>query len=164
MNYFNKSAFADNIQPWVRIFLIGFIIGISIHLFYMWLNPAMEWTYLDALKIEGSPGWGIIGTIAAKLARIILLIIICLVIPSILYGIAAGKILILLASAYFGFTFLPFENAYDYWAIINLGIQILSCLWCLSLGTLKIDFIEKAKLAIIPFSVLAALGVYQVFI
>lgn len=168
MNHFIKSIFLTSlakIWPWMRISLIGIIFGIILCGFWIWVNPNMKFIYYDMVTINRSTYWGIIGIVAAKLIMISLITIICLFIPSNKYGIALGKILILLISVYLGIIFvLSIKSASDdYLSVIYLSVQEFSVLWCLSIGTLKTKFIEKTKLAIIPFLLLATVSICQAF-
>lgn len=162
MNYLIKSAFRVSFWSLVGISLIGFIVGISLYVFYIWINPNIEIAHLDMLTIRSI--WGIMGIEVAKFIKIVLIITICLLTPSLLYGVVVSKVLVLSISVYFGFIFLFFINASDYLTVFYLSIQGLSGLWCLSIGTLKISIIEKFKLATIPFLIISAIGICQVFI
>lgn len=158
MNYFK-------IWPWIRISLIGFIIGISLCGFWIWVNPSTVIFSVDMATINSSTYLETAGILATKIIKILLIVIICLFIPSNKFGIAIGKILILLISVYLGFRFVLFfkSSGEDYLTLVYLSVQVFSVLWCLSIGTLKTDFIKKTKLAIMPFLLLAAVSICQTF-
>lgn len=168
MNYFINSillASLSKIRPWIGIFLIGFIIGISICGFSLLLNPNMGIIHFGMKAISYDTFWGTAGMVITELIKILFIAVICLLIPNNKYGIIAGKIMILLISVYLGIIGALFikSASNDYSILIYLVVLVFAALWCLSIGTLKTNLMEKSKLAIMPVSLLLIVSIGHAF-
>lgn len=166
MNY--KTALVNslvNAWPWMRISITGLIIGIFCCGFWIGINPSNKFIYLDTVTIKSNICYTV-GIAVSKVVIISAIIIICLFITSSIYGVVISKIVILLLSIYLGFIFGLFVKSAsnDYLAIFSVIVQEFSILWCLSIGTLKTNFVEKLILAAIPFLVLAVTNIFQCFL
>jgi len=153
MNDLIKSKLVPSparIWPWMRIPVLGFIIGIVIYVLYIA-------TMKNSTLLEG------VGAVTSELIKVLLITALCLVILSIKYGSTLSRVLIFVISVYWGFIFAFFISASDYLTVVYLSIQVFSILWCISIGILRIKFIKKIKLAIIPFAFLALITIFRVF-
>lgn len=105
MNDFIKSQLLPSlirIFSWIKMPLIGFLIGIILYAVFICVNPDMKIFSLDMAILTNGTLAEIIGIVTVNLIKILLITIICLVIPSIKYGIAIGRTLILMISVYLG--------------------------------------------------------------
>lgn len=169
MRYFINSillASLAKIWTWAGIFLLGFITGIILYAFWILLNPGLGIVSFSVGTINNGTFWGIAGIAAAKISKILLIALICLLITSNKYGIAAGKIVILLLSVFLGFVSALFIKSAgnDYLGIAYLVVPVFSILWTLSIGNLKTDFMTKCKLAVMPVSLAGVVSLYRVFL
>lgn len=158
MKYFIRSI--SNIGPWMQVFAIGLIISISYCYIWIMLNPSAKIFYLSSIRNDT------FGGIVSILVIVTLITALCLLVPSSTCSRVVGKMLILLIGIYLGAILVLFIKSTNdnYSIIVCPGVQAFSILWCLSIGSLKANIAEKAKLAIMPFSLLAAVSIYQVIL
>ncbi|MEA4925499.1 MAG: hypothetical protein VB084_09335 [Syntrophomonadaceae bacterium] len=163
MNHFNSGLLTSLIKmwPWLLIFFIGFIIGISLGGIWLGVSPNLGITVFYMVSTNKAA----FGEIVFDLIKILLIALICLLIPINKYATIAGKIVILLLSACLGvICALSIKSASSaYFSIISLLVLELAFLWCLAIGTLKINFVEKSRLALMPVSLAAIVSLGRAF-
>lgn len=169
MRYFINSILLASLAKfwsWAGIFFIGLIIGICLGGFWLLENPNTDIISFSLGTMKYGTFWGFAGIAAAKLSRILLFALICLLIPSNKYSITAGKIILLLLSVVLGIICTLFIKSagHDCFGIFYLIVPVFCILWTLSIGTLKTNFREKGKMAVMPVLLAMVAGLYQAFL
>ncbi len=167
MNHFSSLLLGSLIKmwSWLLIFFTGFIIGISLCGIWLGVNPNRGITVFYMASTNNAALGEMVGILTVELIKILLIALICLLIPINKYAVTVGKIVIFLISAYLGVICALFikSASNDYFSIISLLVLELAALWCLAIGTLKINFMEKSRLALLPVSLAAIVSLGRAF-